>query len=160
MKRIVSLFLIILAAACAPVISKGLRSKAAHVPFEVVRRDPLRYMGQTFIWGGTIANVTHAVEGSYLEVVQNPLDSRDEVKETDVSHGRFLVLSKTFLDPLLYKRGRVVSVAGVLSGTRQGKIGGLNYLYPVLSAEEMHLFSERRTPAFVPSISIGVGGWF
>jgi len=143
---------------CAPVISKEIRARASDAPFSQVVQDPGRYRGMTFIWGGTIVQTKGVNSGSLLEVVQNPLSGRGTVAERDVSYGRFLVDSQTLLDPLIYRAGRLVTVAGELAETRKGKIGEGEYLYPVLRADEIRLHEDYGGGfRFVPSIFLGIG---
>jgi outer membrane lipoprotein len=149
---------IVFIASCAPVVSEELRSEASNVPFKEVIRDPERYRGMIFIWGGTIVQVKQTSNnGSLLEVVQNPLDRRDRVENTDITYGRFLAQSETLLDPLVYRTGRIVTVAGELVEARTGRIGESEYLYPVLRAREVHLLREGGGLRVVPSFFLGIG---
>jgi len=143
---------------CAPIVSKEVRARASDAPFREAVRNPDRYRGMTFIWGGAIVQTKQADSASLMEVVQNPLTGRGAVADRDVSYGRFLVRSQKLLDPLIYRAGRLVTVAGELVDTRRGKIGEGEYLYPVLSADEIHLLGEDYGGyRFMPSIFLGIG---
>lgn len=129
---------------CAHAISKKHRAIAIRdVPFRTVKADIGNYTGSMFIWGGFIAAVRNTEEGTYLEVVQNPIDKYGYVLDTDVSGGRFLALSEEDLDPLIYERGRVLTIAGELKGDKKVKIRkDKDYVYPVLEIIELNLWKE------------------
>ena len=129
-------------AGCAPVISKGLRGAAEDVPFEEVQQHPEKYLGKTFIWGGFIAKTENTEEGYFLEVVQNPIDGYGRVIDKDKSGGRFLAFTKKHLDPLIYKKGREITVGGILTESRKQPLGKTEYNYPVLDNKELYLWSE------------------
>ncbi|MEJ2324804.1 MAG: Slp family lipoprotein [Nitrospirota bacterium] len=92
------------------------------------------------------------------EVVQNPLDRYGAVTNEDVSGGRFLVRSGRFLDPLIYEKGREVTVAGVLKGSTKRRMDGASYTYPVLEPREIYLWREEEYyygPGYYP-----YGPWY
>lgn len=145
MKRLIiaSALAALVLSGCAHAISKNVRRQARiDVPFREVAENPSFYKGYLFIWGGTIVETTGAEDGSEIEVVQNPLDRYGAVKEEDISEGRFLVRSGRFLDPLIYKKGREITVAGVLTGSVKRRIGEALYRYPVLEPKEVYLWKE------------------
>lgn len=161
MKRFfILLLLCAFASSCAHVVSGRERDKASNVPFKTVLKEPEKYKGQTFIWGGTIIQTTQVkTGGSLMEVLENPLSGTGKVKNRNHSDGRFLVYNAQMLDPVIYRPGRLVAVAGELVEARMGKLGEADYLFPVLRANEIHLLKE---PAesnlhFYPSIFMGVG---
>jgi outer membrane lipoprotein len=145
MKRLLlaSALAALLLSGCAHAISGGLRGQArTDVPFREVAGSPSFYKGYLFIWGGTIVRTTAAERWSEVEVVENPLDRYGAVKNEDVSGGRFLVRSERFLDPLIFEKGRKVTVAGVLVGSVNRRIDDASYTYPVLEPREIHLWRE------------------
>ena len=95
-----------------------------------------------FIFGGVIAETIVTGKGTEIEVVQSPLDKFGNIIDEDVSEGRFIITTKKYLDPLIYRKGRDITVAGVLSGSKKGLIGEIEYTYPVFEARELYLFKE------------------
>lgn len=143
------LLCVLLLASCAHAISEGLRREAVtDVPFGTVRLNIEDYQGRTFIWGGFIVNTVGKDKGAYMEIVQNPLDRYGRVVDTDVSEGRFIGFSEKGLDPLIYKKGRLVTVAGELTGGMRKERDGTTYLYPVLRLKEIRLWKEE--PLYQP----------
>jgi outer membrane lipoprotein len=133
------LFFIIIVS-CTYAVSKETIKEASDVPFRTVRENIEDYVGKQFVWGGFIARNRLTDEGTYLEVVQNPTNRYGRVVDTDMSEGRFLVFSKREMDPLIYEKGRVVTVAGTLKEAKTVTINGREYTYPVLELGEMHLW--------------------
>jgi outer membrane lipoprotein len=135
----------LLASSCAHVISKDTLSKARKdVSFSVVAKDPFFYEGSFFVWGGVIVKASLTNKGSVIEIIQVPLNRYGAPEDTDVSEGRFLVRSKRHLDPLIYEKGREITVAGILMGSAKGKLGKIEYVYPVLEAREIFLWKEEQ----------------
>jgi len=139
---------------CAHVISEESRNMVdASIQFQGLRADPDSYVGKYVMLGGTVAGVQNDKDGSQLEVVQSPLDS-DELPE-EVSHssgGRFLAITPRFLDPVVYKTGRRVTVVGQVQGKKVLPIDRIEYTYPVISIREIHVWSksELEPPQYPP----------
>lgn len=136
---VLSLFL----AGCAHVISEeSMRLVDTRITFEDLRKAPDSYIGKFVLLGGTIAGVKNSKKGAELEVVQTPLDNNDEPEEIRYSGGRFLVTSSRFLDPMVYKSGRRVTVVGEVKGQKTRTIDEVEYLYPVVAEVEMRLWEK------------------
>lgn len=137
--------LCLILAGCFSPVSKSIREQAAQdISFEKLRADPEAFLGKVVVLGGEIIQTQTAPEGSTIEVLEKSLDRWDSPKETDRSGGRFILTSKDFLDPLVYRTGRRITVAGEVQGKKVGKIGELDYSYPVLKILEIHLWAEAR----------------
>jgi len=135
---------------CAP-ISKELRARADQtLTFQQVFDNPEAYKGKMVIWGGEIIRTLNQKDKTTLiEVLQRPLGWREEPKRTDDSGGRFLVLTESFLDPHIYRRGRAITVAGEILGEKIRSLGEVEYRYPLLLSKQIHLWWEyyRRYPS-------------
>lgn len=149
MKRI---FLIILMMAmlisCAPVLREELMN-AASTDFSLsdMRRNPDLYKGKLFILGGLIVNTKLTERGSEIEAVYVLVDSRGYLKGIEPSDGRFLAIlprEKGFLDPLIYRQGREITLAGEFVGIETGRIDEMEYTYPVFEIKDLYLWEERR----------------
>ncbi|HEX8949218.1 MAG TPA: Slp family lipoprotein [Dissulfurispiraceae bacterium] len=160
MKRLILLLLILsFAGGCAHVVSEQLRKEAdGEIPPRELFGNPDAYKGRIVILGGVIAGSTNTDKGTYIEVVQKPLDYRGRPKDTDVSYGRFLVLSDGYLDPAIYSRGKPVTVAGEVMGKTVRPLGEMQYPYTLIRAREIHLV-ERSRPLPI-WFGIGVGATF
>jgi len=137
----------LLAASCAPVLDRQLmREGRRNVPFDELRANPDAHKGMLYILGGLIVEARFTAQGSQLEVLSVPIDSSGYLEESERSGGRFLAVypkDKALLDPLIYKKGREITLAGEFREIRKGKIDELEYDYPVFEIRQLHLFEER-----------------
>ncbi len=134
-------------AGCAPVISKSLRQQAdTTLSFAQLRADPHAYIGRLVILGGELVRTRVVPEGTLLEVVQKPLSRRGRPLFTDHTAGRFMARCKQFLDPAVYAPGRQVTVAGRVLGVYKGRLGDIEYTYPLVSCLEIHLWPQVAPP--------------
>lgn len=148
------------AAACAPPISKqSLGLVDPGLTFEELRQDPDRHTGRYLLLGGAIAAVrATSGGGSELEVVQLPTGSSGRITATNRSAGRFLAVDDAFRDPAIYHPGRLVTLVGRVAGSRTGRLGEVEYLYPVLTVEELRLWAPEEYPGASPvQFGIGIG---
>lgn len=140
--------IIFLVQSCAHAISKKMRDQAIKdLTFLDIKGDPDRYIGKTVILGGIIIEVTNHKEGTSIKVLQTPIDSREEPQDPELSQGRFIIKTPSYLDPEIYRKGRKVSVAGKIIGKEVHPVGEISYTYPLIWAEEIHLWRER-TPTY------------
>jgi outer membrane lipoprotein len=129
-------------AACS-VVSKDIRQKAlTDIPFKTLAAQPEQYVGQTVVLGGYILDVSNRSQETHLTVLQAPLDFQDEPKARDMSKGRFLVVTDEFLDPMVYEKGRKVTVAGTVLGRETEKIDAYEYSMPKIRSMELHLWDK------------------
>ena len=125
---------------CSHTVSKEFRQTAlAPVNFRELLEKGEAYKGERVILGGYVLEVLNQPEGTFLNVLQAPLDSQEKPKSPDLSEGRFLVRTVQFLDPEVFSEGRRVTVGGRVAGVQTGAIGKGSYRYLVIEAEELHL---------------------
>jgi outer membrane lipoprotein len=158
MKRFLLLLMIVSLLGCAHVISKELRDKAyGEPPLSALFKDPDEFKGRIVIVGGVIVSTTNTGEGTYIEVLQKPLDYRGKPEDTDTSYGRFIIFSEGYLDTAIYSQGRELTVAGVVMGKKLLSLGEIQYPYPLIKSKELHLFEPRYD---IPiQFGIGIGIW-
>lgn len=128
---------------CSPAISKAVRKEVnPAISYEQIRDAPDKYIGEMVLIGGEVIQTRNTTQGSLLYVLQKDLDYRGKPHKDDRSGGRFLVQDPRFLDPAIYRAGRLVTVAGRVMGKQVRKIDELDYTYPILHAEEIHLWPD------------------
>lgn len=143
---------------CASVISQDLLRQADQsVRFEDLRAEPERYEGKIVLLGGMIVSTKNQPTGTLLEIVQKPLDFEKRPSGGDTTYGRFLALHDGYLDPAIYAEGRDVTVAGPVIGRREQPLGEITYSYPLLQAQEIHLWP---VPTEDPIYPYPPGGWW
>lgn len=148
---LISLFLF----SCAPVLRKELMDVAVRdVPLSEIKRNPELYKGRLFILGGVIVDTKVTAEGSLIEALYVDVDSRGYLKGFGFSNGRFLALfpkESGLLDPVIFRRGREITVAGEFIEEKKGKIDEMEYVYPFFEIKEIYLWEEKKDYYFVPS---------
>jgi outer membrane lipoprotein len=128
---------------CAPAISRQFREQVrAPVTFKKLLREPEVHKGQKVILGGYILETVNEPESSLLTILQAPLDHQNKPKSQDLSEGRFLVQTEKFLDPEIYNKNRKITVGGNVLEGRLQPLGNRSYRYPVIGAEELHLWQK------------------
>lgn len=110
------------------------------------------------LWGGMILNSVNHEGGTEIEVLGYPLVSgqRPDINRTAI--GRFIVVKDAYLETVDYAEGRLVTVTGAFTTTRDGRVGDARYVYPLVKADDIYLWSiESATGSQDPQFSIGVG---
>ncbi len=142
-----------LLAGCSPVLSRELmRQGTRDFSFDQLRESPDGNKGRLFILGGVITDARLTDQGSQIEALYIPVDSYGYLTEGH-GEGRFVALypkSKGVLDPVVFKKGREITLAGEFVGIRKGKIDEMEYAFPVFEIRQVHLWQEERYYAYPP----------
>ena len=125
------------------VISRQVRSEAeSPVPFKKLIEDADQYSGRMVILGGYILETKNLASETILKVLQVPFRVGEEPDSRDLSQGRFMVYYKGFLDPEVYGKDRVITVAGKVLGSVVEKIGEERIQYLKIENREIYLWPE------------------
>ncbi len=144
-------------AACAPApIYKPVPGALIVTPMQV-SQTPERYPSGDVIWGGRIVQVANLADHSEVEVLAYPLDSSQRPKANDNGNGRFIVLMPGYVEPLNYASGSLITVSGKLNGSRAGKVGEAEYVFPLVSATQSHVWTAKELAQGRSNVSFGVG---
>jgi outer membrane lipoprotein len=129
---------------CIHVISDESRNLVdPSISFGNLRQAPDSFAGKYVMFGGFIAGVKNAKDLSELEVVQANLDGSGYPDITDhYSGGRFLATTPAFLDPMVYRKERGVTIVGEVKGTKVMPLGKIEYTYPVVLIREIRVFTK------------------
>ena len=145
-----------LLAGCATGISRKARNTVTyHGTFSDLHQHPADGIGKTVLLGGKIIAVTTRENFTELAVLQLALDAFNRVQDNDHSEGRFLIVSHTFLDPAIYKKGDRITVVGRVTGTENRLIGQHPYRYLTIAPTEIR--HEPPDPVISPRIRFGFG---
>jgi len=136
----------LLFAGCTPVLDKQLLKEGAR-EFQLnhLVETPEVFKDKLFVLGGVIVETKLTEKGSQIEAIFVPVNSSDGLRDLDRYQGRFLAVfdkSRGILDPMIYKKGRQVTLAGTFVEVRKGKIDELEYPYPVFEVRQIHLWEE------------------
>jgi outer membrane lipoprotein len=152
MKKVLLLLLALVSlSGCAHVISEGSRQLVdPELTFAKLRENPDAYIGKYALLGGLIATTKNSNDGGQVEVVQLPLNRDGIPEDTFESGGRFLATSPEFLDPLVYKSSRVLTLVGEVKGKKVQPLDGVDYSYPVLAIREVYLMKTPQSEKVAP----------
>jgi len=160
--------LLLLVASCGPkVLDEGNIDR--HLTFEVVKVDPDAHKGKRMIVGGEIVAVRNLKDATEIDVLEKPLAADRSPQRLDLSRGRFVLLTPSFLDPEIFKVGRRLTATATVAGRRTQKIGESELAVPLFEAPTIHLWPleqtyPQRSPHrhWWPEVDIGFGyyhGW-
>jgi len=139
---------VITISSCVPVLRRDIMETAIRdVPISDIKNNPDLYKGKLFVLGGSIVNTKIIEKGSQVEAIYIPVDSRGYLKDVEPTSGRFLAIlpkEKGTLDPLIYRKGRYITLAGEFIETRSGKIDEMEYTFPVFEIIEIYLWKEEK----------------
>lgn len=140
---------VILLSGCAHVVSPEIKEESdPELTFTELQLNPQAHRGKIIALGGVIVEATNKDEGTLLEIYQTRTDHRGIPIDLDVSKGRYLIFYRELLDPEIFRKGRKVTIAARVEGERMGRVGEVDYMYPFLTALEIHLWEER--PRYEP----------
>jgi outer membrane lipoprotein len=106
------------------------------VRFSELKQSPGSYRGRTILEGGRVVDTKPLKDGTWIEVLQLPLDRWDmPQKDTTQSGGRFLAATSDFIDPAVLHPGMWITVVGEIAGATSRPLGEVDYTYPVLKVQ-------------------------
>ncbi|WP_092992959.1 Slp family lipoprotein [Thiohalomonas denitrificans] len=157
MKKLVLLIPVLLLFACAtgPELDTA-GAQTSLTPGEAVQEFNA-FRGEKVVWGGQIVGGTNLDEATRLEILAYPLDSSNRPDTGRQPIGRFLVRQTGYLELSDYAPGRAITVVGVLTDTREGRVGQALYRYPVVHPSQMHLWQPEARGRSGPSVHFGIG---
>ncbi len=153
---------------CTSVLSTGVVQEADDkLTFTDLQKQPDRYRGAVVILGGQIVETVVKESETRVQVLQLPLGAQQRPDNTASSQGRFIVIYKRFSDPLVYEKGRKITVAGEVEGGQMIMLNDRPYNFPVLLERETYLWKteDYYYPAYSPGptfqfgIGVGTGRW-
>jgi outer membrane lipoprotein len=144
-------------AACAPApIYKTTPQAVAATP-QQVSQSPERYAAGDVIWGGRIVQVMNLADHSEVELLAYPLDSSQRPKANDSGNGRFIAVLPGYAEPLDYPAGALMTVSGKLDGSRTGKVGQADYVFPLVTAAQSHVWTTEEMNKGRNNVRFGLG---
>jgi len=143
MRYLVSVLLVLslFQSGCTAVISEQARKLInTDASFKSLKESPENYIGKNIMLGGRIANINNRTDGAQIEIVQFDLTSQDYPEETFLSYGRFLATESSYKDPLIFRRGMLITLVGEVTGKKTMRLEEMDYTYPVISIKEWYLW--------------------
>ncbi len=148
---------LLMLAACAPApIYKTSADVVTAVPFQVAQ-SPENFNNRDVVWGGRIVQVKVLADHSEVELLAYPLDSSQRPKANDSGNGRFIAVMPGYVEPLDYPAGALMTVAGKLDGSRAGKVGEAEYVFPLVGVAQSHVWTAEELRKGRSNVHFGVG---
>ncbi len=140
--RVVSLLFIALLAACSTSKPSLFATSANDITYQQLTQYVDQFQHEMVRWGGVIVDVENAEDRARLTVVHFPLTRYGKPITSENSDGRFVVLSERFLDPIIYSKGKLITVIGQVDGSETQKIDKRTLTLPVILLQENYLWPE------------------
>ena len=110
------------------------------------------------IWGGMIVATRNLSQYTEIEVLGYPLDRNQRPQTSRPPQGRFLVRQAGYLEEVNHAPGRHITVRGTLADNLEGRVGEASYRYPLVQAQDIHLWpTDRDDDNGRTRFNIGVG---
>jgi len=122
-----------------------------------VAQTPERFSGNEVIWGGRIVKVDVFSDHSEIELLAYPLDSSQRPKANDSGNGRFIAVVHGYIEPLSYPPGDLMTIDGKLDGSRAGKVGEADYVFPLVEVSQSHVWTPEEMTKGRSNIRFGLG---
>lgn len=150
MNRLCLLIWIVLVSGCASLVPTAIsNAPAPDLSVDQVRTNIDKFNGAKVRWGGVISKVENKAEQTWIEIVSRQLSSNGQPRGDSKSSGRFIARFCGFVDPLEYKVGDFLTVAGSLSGKHLALIGEYAYSFPVVTVSAAYLWPPKKeTPDY------------
>ncbi len=121
-----------------------------------VAAHPQAGKGRQVLWGGVIIAATNLRDSTELQILAYPLNHAQRPKVGVPPLGRFIAVRQGYLETVDFAPGRQVTVVGPVRGLRNGRVGQMAYVFPVMAAHGLYLWPQDET-ATEPQIHFGIG---
>lgn len=108
--------------------------------FHHVLSDSASFQNQPVRWGGTVIDVVNKAQETELQIMYYPLNYYGRPLLNKSPSGRFLSISKQFLDPALYTTNTEITIAGSIQGTVEKTIGEKIITMPIIAIDNYHIW--------------------
>jgi len=154
MKRhLISIFLLFLSA-CSNLPPAIEDPPLYDISYSQATQNIARFKDAPVRWGGVVIDVENEQNFSLVQILYYPLNSYGRPRLDKPNEGRFLIKSPQFLDPAVYTKDSEITVAGILKGDVERKVGNKTLRLPLISSTVIYLW-----PDYVPGNYYGYGGY-
>lgn len=142
MKRLLLIALTTLALTACSTLPEELNIRTADTPitdYQQWKNTPPESKKEVRL-GGVITQITNQKDKTRIEIANIPISSTGKPDINQAPEGRFVAYVDGFLDPVNYKKGRLISVVGQTMPSEKGKVGEFEYTFPVMKAYGQRLW--------------------
>lgn len=112
------------------------------IAFPQLIETPDSYRGHIVMFGGEVITAKRLKTGTRIEVLQLPLgDNYEPLTDRMATQGRFFAMETKPMDPAALPPGTRVTVVGEVSGSTTLPLDEIEYVYPVLTIRQVHVWS-------------------
>lgn len=97
--------------------------------------------------GGIIFEVMNRPEGTEITIIQTPLGS-DGYPNLRITQGQFIAKTDNHLNPEIYRKGKKLALAGVITEVREKELGSMKIPYPEIEIMQSHLWEDKDGEVF------------
>jgi len=108
-------------------------------------------------WGGVIVQSKNLKDTTQIEVLAYPLDKAGKPNTESDPQARVLIMQPGYLETADYRPGRLVSIVGTVTEVREGAVGEARYTYPMVRADQLHLWPKQTKDRTGTDIHFGIG---
>jgi outer membrane lipoprotein len=143
-KLLICAAVMVLASACSSRIPPAINDPdVGDVEVSQVLSSPDAFYSSKIRWGGVLVSVENTANQSKLTIVSFPTNHEGRPIVSADSPGRFIALVDGFLEPLVYRENREITVVGRVGRPESGKVGDFEYDFPVVNVEDFYLWPKR-----------------
>ena len=139
--RLYIVMLVLLALAACTTVPEQIQGDFPDI--SPARVEPGVY-GSDVRWGGIILGSRNSGSETCFEILSRDLDKYLRPELEDHTAGRFIACKSGFHDPLVFEKGREVTVTGSIERTEVRKVDDFDYRYPVMDVDNLVLWKKRR----------------
>jgi outer membrane lipoprotein len=97
--------------------------------------------GEWYRVAGVIAKVDNLADATRIELANLPLKGAAKPNIKAEPEGRLVLYIPTFLEPVTYSPGRLLTVNAIYRGTEDAQVGDYQLQLPVLDVEQYYLWT-------------------
>jgi outer membrane lipoprotein len=102
------------------------------------------YQNYPVRWGGTVIEVKNKTDETTMQILYYPLGYYGRPNLNQTSLGRFVTVSKQFLDPAIYTKGTEITIAGSFLSLVEKQIGEKPVKMPLIAIDTQHIWPKYR----------------
>ena len=86
-------------------------------------------------------------EGTEITMIQTPLGA-DGYPTLKITQGQFIAKTDKYLNPEICRKGKKISLAGVITNVREKELGFTKIPYPEIKIMQLHLWEDKNGGVF------------
>ena len=131
-------FVLVLLSGCSNIPKQITTAPSNDLQLNEIQGQIENFANQDVRWGGEVVSVENNNDASILQIVQYPLNHYGKPIINQSSDGRFLAKTTEFIDPVVYKKGTLLTFTGTLNGEDVRKVDQKELIMPVLVVSSMY----------------------